>query len=116
MRWPWQWRTTPGMVWVKDKDLVATLRDALRAGELEAEIRESEKRTASAKAEAHALKLLSEQRHVLGGDVGEVVRSEVLQSLPLAADGTLHEPAFVAWVSDRVWADRARALEAMTGR
>lgn len=113
MRWPWQ--TAPGMVRVKDKDLVALQRAVLRAVELERETAAIVRERQLVEADMRARTLL-EQRRTTVGEVAPAVATEVMASLPYTADGQLHEAAFIALVNTRVWDqwEKDRATPAST--
>jgi hypothetical protein len=115
MRWPlqvevtWLWRrTSPGMVWIGDKELIELLGDALRTSELEAEIRLHRKASASYAAEVcvRGLPQLTDEERA--------VALAWATDPPLTAGGGLHEPAFTAAVDAAVWAVRDRERAQMT--
>ena len=101
MRWPWQPR--PGMVRVSSRRLIELQRDALRAAELQGEIRERHRECRLAEAQDRAYQLLDERSQLAGVGVEPAVRAAVLADLPLTGEGELHEGAFAALVDALVW-------------
>jgi len=96
MRWPWQSRR--GIVRVSSRRLIALQRGALRAAELEREVR-------PLAAERRALEVLASSPYS-----ADAVSEGVLAELPLTAQGKLHELAFLALVDAHVWEQREKAL------
>lgn len=92
------------MVRVSHRELIDLLQNALRAVELEAEVRVLEQQASMLRAQNRARELVSVRPGV--GVVPEV---------PLTAAGELHEPAFVALVEAQVWEQRERQLAEITG-
>lgn len=97
------------MVWVDTDELIRLQRGALRAWErgweLEAETARVRAEAARLAQESAALKAESRALELrLAGQVGDA-----MTDLPLTADGSLHEPAFVALM------DGWRELEAASG-
>lgn len=101
MRLAW-WRPAPGMVRVRQRQLIQLQSAALRAGEIEAETASLRRESAAIAAEGRAAACLDSW--------GLEAPRDLLDDLPTRADGTLHEPAFDALVAARVWHDREVAL------
>lgn len=100
MRWPWQ--PKPGFVRINHKELIELLRGALRAAELEEEIRQTDQKTRSLEAASRAWELL-EERLSAGEDTTGVREGLLDEELPMTGDGVLHEEAFLALVDARRW-------------
>jgi hypothetical protein len=103
MRWPW--RPRPGFVRIKEKTLVELQRRALRARDLEIEIRAQRRQNATLKAQAALARLSTTEREAV---------AYLVASPPLTSDGRLHEPAFRAAVEAGVWAQRELELASWT--
>lgn len=89
------------MVRISSRRLIELQRQALRARELEVEVRRLQ-------AEERARRLLMACESPLEASL------ELLSDLPLTVEGRLHDQAFLELVEAQVWADRERALAALT--
>lgn len=112
MRWPWQ--PKPGFVRINRKKLIELQHNALRALQLEAENAELERENQGIERETRALRFLAERAP---GTAAETTAAKgVLNDLPIAADGTLHEAAFALLVDARVWELRDQQIAAVLDR
>lgn len=93
------------MVRVSRRRMIELQRSALRALELEAEVREHRQAAAAARAQAElcrrSLRLSDSERQAAAG---------LAVDPPLTAEGELHEAAFAAAVDAAVWEQREREL------
>lgn len=98
MRWP---KVRGGMVWISRSRLIKLQRRALRAYELERQIRGLRYVTA----------LHVAQGHLAGMDGADRdAAAPIASAPPLMVDGSIDEPAFLAAVDAAVWQRREREL------
>lgn len=92
-------RRRRGLVRVSARELVRLQGAALRAAQLETEIRESEQGTASLAAELTALKRSAQ----LGVQLEQGDLMAMCEQPPLTSTGALHVEAFSALLDARLW-------------
>lgn len=93
------------MVRISRRRMIELQRDALRALELEAEIREHRRAIARHRAEADLCR-----RSLRLSDSERQAATRLTVDPPLTAEGELHETAFAAAVDAAVWEQREREL------
>jgi len=100
--WRWPWQPQAGMVRVSKDAHIATLTAALRATELETEIRTKRAEADGYIREARARDLIDEQARAAGVRLTMADTEDLTSDLPQRADGGLHKAAFLALLGQRL--------------
>lgn len=105
MRWPWQWRTKPGFVWVNHKELIELLKNALLVADQTIPALVARADAAEAKLADHVrAEVLRDQARLILETcrvrLSPLTSRALLADLPLTDDGDLDEVAFAGSVFD----------------
>ena len=105
MSWSWR-RTPPGMVRLSHKRLIELYRSALRAEDLKSEIRLEQARTARFVAQFKVAQAQLDGALTLP----EGVVADLLDSVPLTAEGRFHDRAFDLLLEQAIWREREQPV------
>lgn len=102
-------RAAPGTVRLSDQEHVELLRGALRAADLERDGDRLRAEGAGMLRELVAHRLIEQQTATAGLMAGALDVGGMLADLPQCADGSLHEPAFLALLGQHILEHRLGA-------